>query len=94
VRFSNCADDGVNASPAFTLDLGHSPFSVAKRSMMTEVPSQAMCNQRPLYGYNRDLISKSRSLERVGRIQIEHVEKNYIGPNRINPATAIVWRPA
>lgn len=46
------------------------------------------------HGYNKDLISKLRNLERVGRIQIERIEKNYIGPNPINPATAIVWRPA
>lgn len=45
-------------------------------------------------GYNRDLISKLRKLERSGRIRIERIEKNYIGPNPINPATAIVWRRA
>jgi hypothetical protein len=46
------------------------------------------------HGYNKDLISKLRNLERVGRIHIERVEKNYIGPNPINPATAIIWRRA
>jgi hypothetical protein len=46
------------------------------------------------HGYNKDLISKLRSLERAGRIRIERIEKNYIGPNPINPATAIVWRRA
>jgi len=45
-------------------------------------------------GYNKDLISKLRKLERAGRIRIERIEKNYIGPNPINPATAIVWRRA
>jgi len=43
-------------------------------------------------GYNRDLVPKLRALERAGRIVIERVEKNYIGPNPLNPATAIVWR--
>lgn len=43
-------------------------------------------------GYNRDLISKLRALERADRIAIERIEKNYIGPNPMNPATAIVWR--
>jgi len=46
------------------------------------------------HGYNKDLISKLRSLERAGRIRIERIVKNYIGPNPINPATAIVWRRA
>ncbi len=46
------------------------------------------------HGYNKDLISKLRNLERAGRIRIERIEKNYIGPNPINPATAIVWRRA
>lgn len=46
------------------------------------------------HGYNKDLISKLRNLERAGRIRIERIEKNYIGPNPINPATAIVWQPA
>ena len=41
------------------------------------------------HGYNKDLLSKLRSLERAGRIQIERIEKNYIGPNPINPGTAI-----
>ena len=45
-------------------------------------------------GYNKDLVSKLRSLERAGRIRIERVEKNYVGPNPINPGTAIVWRRA
>ncbi len=45
-------------------------------------------------GYNRDLVSKLRKLEGAGRIRIERIEKNYIGPNPINPATAIVWRRA
>jgi hypothetical protein len=45
-------------------------------------------------GYNKDLVAKLRSLERAGRIRIERIEKNYIGPNPINPATAIVWRRA
>ncbi len=45
-------------------------------------------------GYNKDLVSKLRGLERAGRIRIERIEKNYIGPNPINPATAIVWRRA
>jgi hypothetical protein len=45
------------------------------------------------HGYNKDLIAKLRGLERAGRIRIERIEKNYIGPNPINPATAIVWRP-
>ena len=46
------------------------------------------------HGYNKDLLSKLRSLERAGRILIERIEKNYIGPNPINPGTAIVWRRA
>jgi hypothetical protein len=46
------------------------------------------------HGYNKDLISKLRNLERSGRIRIERIEKNYIAPNPINPATAIVWRRA
>ena len=46
------------------------------------------------HGYNKNLISKLRSLERAGRIRIERIEKNYIGPNPINPGTAIVWRRA
>ncbi len=46
------------------------------------------------HGYNKDLISKLRNLENAGRIRIERIEKNYIGPNPINPATAIVWRRA
>ena len=45
-------------------------------------------------GYNKDLVAKLRSLERAGRIRVERIEKNYIGPNPINPATAIVWRRA
>jgi len=45
-------------------------------------------------GYNKDLVSKLRALERAGRIRIERIEKNYIGPNPMNPATAIVWRRA
>jgi hypothetical protein len=45
-------------------------------------------------GYNKNLISKLRALERAGRIRIERIEKNYIGPNPVNPATAIVWRRA
>src|SRR5262249_22828477 len=45
-------------------------------------------------GYNRDLLSKLRHLERAGRIRIERIEKNYIGPNPMNPATAIVWSRA
>jgi hypothetical protein len=46
------------------------------------------------HGYNKDLLSKLRSLERAGRILIERIEKNYIGPNPINPGTAVVWRRA
>jgi hypothetical protein len=46
------------------------------------------------HGYNKDLLSKLRSLERAGRIKIKRIEKNYIGPNPINPGTAIVWRLA
>jgi len=45
-------------------------------------------------GYNRNLVAKLRSLERAGRIRIERIEKNYIGPNPINPATVVVWRRA
>jgi hypothetical protein len=45
-------------------------------------------------GYNKDLVSKLHRLERDARIRIERIEKNYVGPNPINPATAIVWRPA
>jgi len=45
-------------------------------------------------GYNRDLLPKLRHLERAGRICIERIEKNYIGPNPMNPATAIVWKRA
>ena len=45
-------------------------------------------------GYNKDLIAKLRGLERAGRVRIERIEKNYVGPNRINPATAFVWRRA
>lgn len=45
-------------------------------------------------GYNRDLVSKLRGLERAGRIRIERIEKDYVGPNPIHPATAIVWRRA
>lgn len=44
--------------------------------------------------YNQDLIGKLRGLERAGRIRIERIEKNYVGPNPLNPGTAIVWRPA
>jgi hypothetical protein len=44
--------------------------------------------------YNRDLIGRLRSLERAGRIRIERIAKNYVGPNPLNPGTAIVWRPA
>jgi hypothetical protein len=43
-------------------------------------------------GYNVDLLPKLRALERAGRIRIERIEKNYIGPNPLNPGTAIVWR--
>ncbi len=45
-------------------------------------------------GYNKNLISKLRGLERAGKIRIDRIEKNYIGPNPLNPATAIVWRRA
>ena len=45
-------------------------------------------------GYNRDLIGRLRGLERAGRIHIERIEKNYVGPNPLNPGTAVVWRPA
>jgi hypothetical protein len=45
-------------------------------------------------GYNKDLVSKLHHLERAGQIRIERIEENYIGPNPINPATAIVWRRA
>ncbi|MGH6959450.1 MAG: hypothetical protein ACREE7_03110, partial [Dongiaceae bacterium] len=41
------------------------------------------------HGYNKDLVSKLRGLERAGRIRIERIEKNYIGPNPLNPGTAI-----
>jgi hypothetical protein len=41
------------------------------------------------YGDNAML----EAVERAGRIRIERIEKNYIGPNPINPGTAIVWRP-
>ena len=44
--------------------------------------------------YNRDLIGRLRGLERAGRIHIERIAKNYVGPNPLNPGTAIVWRPA
>jgi hypothetical protein len=44
--------------------------------------------------YNTDLIGRLRGLERAGRIRIERIEKNYVGPNPLNPGTAIVWRPA
>jgi hypothetical protein len=44
--------------------------------------------------YNRDLIGRLRSLERTGRLHIERIAKNYVGPNPLNPGTAIVWRPA
>jgi hypothetical protein len=44
--------------------------------------------------YNKDLIRKLRSLERAGRVRIERIEKNYVGPNPLNPGTAVVWRPA
>ena len=42
-------------------------------------------------GYNLDLLEKLRGLERAGRIRIERIEKNYVGPNPFNPGTAIVW---
>lgn len=45
-------------------------------------------------GYNRDLVAKLRALERAGRIRIERMEKHFVGPNPINPGTAIVWRRA
>jgi hypothetical protein len=45
-------------------------------------------------GYNRDLLTKLRALEGAGRIRIERIVKNYIGPNPLNPGTAIVWRRA
>jgi hypothetical protein len=45
-------------------------------------------------GYNRDLLAKLRRLEQAGRIRIERIEKNYVGPNPLNPGTAIVWRRA
>ncbi len=45
-------------------------------------------------GYNKDLVGRLRRLESAGRIRIERIEKNYVGPNPLNPATAIVWRPA
>lgn len=45
-------------------------------------------------GYNMDLVARLRGLEQSGRIRIERIEKNYIGSNPINPATAIVWRRA
>jgi hypothetical protein len=45
-------------------------------------------------GYNKDLITRLRKLERSGRVRIENVAKNYVGPNPINPATAIIWRRA
>jgi hypothetical protein len=45
-------------------------------------------------GYNTDLIGRLRRLEGAGRIRIERIEKNYVGPNPLNPGTAIVWRPA
>jgi hypothetical protein len=45
-------------------------------------------------GYNQDLIGRLRGLERAGRIRIERIEKNYIGPNPLNPGTAVIWRPA
>ena len=45
-------------------------------------------------GYNLDLLPRLRALERAGRIRIERIEKNYIGPNPLNPGTAIVWRRA
>jgi len=46
------------------------------------------------HGYNQDLIPRLRRLERLGRIRIERIDKNYIGANPLNPGTAIVWRPA
>ena len=42
----------------------------------------------------KNLISKTARPERAGRMRIERIEKNYIGSNPINPATAIVWRRA
>jgi hypothetical protein len=44
-------------------------------------------------GYNQDLIGRLRQLERAGRIRIERIAKNYVGPNPLNPGTAVVWRP-
>jgi hypothetical protein len=44
-------------------------------------------------GYNQDLIGRLRGLERAGRIRIDRIEKNYVGPNPLNPGTAIIWRP-
>jgi hypothetical protein len=45
-------------------------------------------------GYNANLLEMLRGLERARRIRIERIEKNYVGPNPLNPATAIVWRRA
>jgi hypothetical protein len=44
--------------------------------------------------YNKDLVGRLHGLERAGRIRLERIEKNYVGPNLLNPGTAIVWRPA
>ncbi len=46
------------------------------------------------HAYNTDLVAQLRRLEGAGRIRIERIEKNYVGPNPFNPGTVIVWRRA
>ena len=57
------------------------------------LPADLVGNEWRVIGVE-DLISKLRRLERTGRIRIERIEKNYVGPNPINPGTVIVWRRA
>ncbi len=92
-------DHVIHVEPVGWQLLAESAIDPLIRSLSYVVPPQLSLEidvrrRCRAHGYNKDLISKLRSLERAGRIRIERIEKNYIGPNPINPGTAIVWRRA
>lgn len=92
-------DRVIHVEPVSWQLLADSPFNLLVEPLSYLVPPRLSLEidvrrRSRASRYNRDLISKLRRLERTGRICIEHLEKNYIAPNPLNPGTAIVWRRA
>jgi hypothetical protein len=92
-------DHVIHVEPVGWQLLAQSPLGPLIKSLSYVLPPRLslevdLHRRSRSHHYNKDLISKLRHLERAGRIRIERIEKNYIGPNPINPATAIVWRRA